>query len=287
MRGLLVTNSFLKNAKFGELYAFFASAAKDLGIRLDACSSDEIFLPVGQKLRQKYDFALFWDKDLFLCRALEAQGIRVFNSSRAIELCDDKALTAEALVQAGVKTPKTLIAPKTYSNVGYTNDAFLARAERYLSYPFVIKHRFGSFGAQVFLAHDRTEAAKICQSAAGNEVILQEFVAESAGRDLRVNVVGGRICGVMYRHSDNDFRSNITLGGTPENYTPDRKTEKIALAAAKSVRADFAGVDVLFGKNGPVVCEVNASPHFKTTLVSTGIDLSREILSYIIKSVKT
>ena len=282
MNGLLLVNSFLKTSKFGDLYRFFARAAEQKGIKLDVRSSDELMAPVGERFDPRYDFVLFWDKDLRLGKRLEDSGLRLFNSVRSVELCDDKALTAETLVAAGVCTPKTLIAPKTYSNIGYNNDAFLARSEEYLTYPYVIKHRFGSFGAQVFLAHSREEAARICEAAGGNEIILQEFISESSGRDLRVNIVGDKVKGVIYRHSDTDFRSNITLGGKMEKWTPDAQTVDIALAAARAVGADFAGVDVLFGRDGPIVCEVNASPHFKTTYECTGIDLSGEILDYIV-----
>ncbi|MBQ9467509.1 MAG: RimK family alpha-L-glutamate ligase [Clostridia bacterium] len=286
MKGLLVVNSFLQNKKFGDLYAYFSSAAKRMGISLDVRSSDQLFRPVGGGRRCRYGFVLFWDKDLFLARRFENEGVPVFNSSRAIALCDDKALTAEALACAGIRMPKTLIAPKTYGNIGYCDFAFLDRAELFLHYPMIIKHRFGSFGAQVYLAHNRREAEEICASCGGSEVLLEEFISNSCGRDLRVNVVGEEICGVMLRENKNDFRSNITLGGTMTPFDPPRAYRQIALRAARAVGADFAGVDVLFGKNGPVVCEVNASPHFKTTLQCTGVDLSEKILGYIAAKVQ-
>ena len=284
MKGLLLVNSFLKTAKFGDLYRFFVNACKARGIALDVRSSDALYAPVGDFDAPDCDFVLFWDKDLRLGTRLEQCGRRLFNSVRTVELCDDKALTAEVLVASGVRTPLTLIAPKTYSNVGYTDSAFLTRAEDYLSYPYVIKHRCGSFGAQVFLARSRDEAAKICKDAGGNEVILQDFISESAGRDLRVNVVGNEICGVIYRYNDADFRSNITLGGKMKPFAPDRETAELALAAARAVGADYAGVDVLFGRDGPIVCEVNASPHFKTTYECTGIDLAEKIVGHIVQT---
>lgn len=285
MKGLLVINSFLKTKKFGDLYAFFAAAAGKMDIALDVRSSAELYLPTDSARRRSYDFVIFWDKDLFLARRLEREGLRVFNSARAIELCDDKAQTAEILADAGIRTPKTMIAPKTYVNIGYTDFAFLDRAERFIQYPMVVKHRFGSFGAQVFLARDRAEAEEILKRAGGNEVILEEFISESCGRDLRVNIVGREVCGVMLRENKNDFRSNITLGGSMARFTPDRAYTRIALRAAQAVGADFAGVDVLFGKNGPIICEVNASPHFKTTYECTGIDLSEKILEHIVNTV--
>ena len=163
MKGLLVVNSFLKNAKFGQLYDFLSAAFTEQNVLLEVRSSDELFLPVGKKLNREWDFVLFWDKDLRLARAFEESGMRVFNSSRAIELCDDKALTAECLQRSGLAIPKTLIAPKTYANIGYSNSRFLLRAEEFLSYPMVLKQRFGSFGAQVYLAENRKQAEEILE----------------------------------------------------------------------------------------------------------------------------
>ena len=244
MKGLLVVNSFLKNAKFGQLYDFLSAAFSEQNVLLEVRSSDELFLPVGKKLNREWDFVLFWDKDLRLARAFEESGMRVFNSSRAIELCDDKALTAECLQRSGLAIPQTLIAPKTYANIGYSNSRFLLRAEEFLSYPMVLKQRFGSFGAQVYLAENRKQAEEILERCAGNEILLQEFIAESSGRDLRINVVGNEVKGVMLRYNNSDFRSNITNGGRMENYLPDRSYLFAAVAAAKAVGADFAGVDV-------------------------------------------
>ena len=91
---------------------------------------------------------------------------------------------------------------------------------------------------------------------------------------------------MMLRYNNSDFRSNITNGGRMENYLPDRSYLVAAVAAAKAVGADFAGVDVLFGKEGPVICEVNASPHFKSTLEATGVNLARELSSYVLSEIQ-
>ncbi len=281
LNGIFVINSFLVSWKFQELYEFFKRAAEDAGISLSVASAADLLAPVGQKIAVDADFVLFWDKDIPLAKRLEQQGLRTFNSADAILCCDDKALTAQAIADKGLPAPKTVIAPKTFSNIGYSDFRFLDRAEVLLGYPLIIKHRFGSFGAQVFLAQDRNKAEKILASAGGNEVLLQEFIAESKGRDLRINIVGEEMRGCLLRYNDHDFRSNITAGGSMKEYHPSREAIDLAIAATKAVGVDFAGVDVLFGKDGPILCEVNASPHFKTTYQATGINLANEILSYI------
>jgi ribosomal protein S6--L-glutamate ligase/gamma-F420-2:alpha-L-glutamate ligase len=87
----------------------------------------------------------------------------------------------------------------------------------------------------------------------------------------------------MLRYNDRDFRSNITNGGKMASYLPEKSFVEEAKKAASAVQADFAGVDVMFGKDGPVICEVNASPHFKSTLEATGINLADHILKSILK----
>ena len=285
-KGLLVVNSFLKNAKFGQLYDFLDVAAKKHGCKLDIRASWELFAPVTSRHSPDYDFCIFWDKDVHLCRAIEQSGISCFNASDAILWCDDKALTAERLALCGVSAPKTLIAPKTYSGIGYCNFSFLDRAEAFLSYPMVIKERFGSFGAQVHLAQSREDAERVLSTMDGREVILQEYISKSCGRDLRINIVNGEMRGCMLRYNDHDFRSNITNGGRMMSYTPDPSFVLAAKEAAAAVGTYFAGVDVMFGEDGPIVCEVNASPHFKSTLEATGIDLADCILSSVSESLR-
>ena len=112
-------------------------------------------------------------------------------------------------------------------------------------------------------------------------MLFQQFIAESKGRDLRINVVKGEICGCMLRYNDHDFRSNISNGGNMADYAPQKEYLELAIRAAQAVNADFAGVDVMFGKDGPIVCEVNASPHFKSTLQATGVNLAERIVEAI------
>ena len=286
MNGWLIVNAFLQTEKFAQLYALLTGAANARGIQLQIKTSDEVLIDVQSDKNMlsdsKPDFVLFWDKDVLLAKRLEKQGIPLFNSAAAVEICDSKALTALALVENGVRTPKTFIAPKTFENVGYNRTEFLDAAEKSLHYPMIIKETYGSFGAQVYLAQNRAQAEDILRKIGHKDCILQEFIAASRGRDVRVNVVGGKAVCAMLRYNDGDFRSNITNGGKAQSYSLNFAQEQIAIAAANAVGADFAGVDVLFGADGrPLVCEVNSNPHFKSTLDCTGVDLSGYILDYI------
>lgn len=277
--GWLVVNGFLQTEKFNTLYELLLDEATRRGVELIEKYADELVLPVGEAWTALPDFVLFWDKDISLARRLE-KFVPVFNGARAIELCDNKILTAEALASAGVKTPKTVIAPKTFEGVGYNRTRFLDEAGEYLGYPMVIKEAYGSFGAQVYLAHTREAAAEVIAELGHKEFLMQEFIKESVGRDIRVNVVGGKVVAAMLRYNEKDFRSNVTNGGKTRRITLTSAQEQAALAACEAVGADFAGVDILC-TDEPLVCEVNSNPGFKSTLDCTGVDLSKSILEHI------
>ena len=283
MNGWLIVNSFVKWDKFSEIYELLLDAGKKIGVSLEMKTSSDIFCSVQSEFAplKLPDFAIFWDKDILLARRLEKMGLRLFNSSESIETCDDKGQTAIALQAGGIRTPLTFLSPKAYPAFGCTDMNFLRKAEEKLGYPMVIKENRGSFGQQVHLVNNAYEAERLIASFKEHPFIMQEYIEESAGRDVRVNVVGGRVVASMYRYNDNDFRSNITNGGSMKKYEASEAQAKIAIDACKAIGLDFAGVDVLFGKDGPIICEVNSNPHFKTTLECTGINMAEHIISHI------
>lgn len=286
MKAWLIVNGFISSAKFHDLYGYLDRAAKKHGITLDIKTTDSLVCKSNDEiLGEGVDFVLFWDKDVHLAKRLEKLGLKLFNSAESIEICDSKALTAEAL-EGKVATPRTIIAPKTFEGVGYNNLDFLENATRVLGLPMIIKEAYGSFGAQVYLAKTLDEAKKIVDAIGHKEFIMQEFIEESVGRDVRVNVVGGRVVSAMERYNENDFRSNITNGGSMRKIEITKEIENASLIACEEIGLDFAGVDVLFGKEGPIVCEVNSNPHFKSSLECTGVDMSELIVSYIAEKLR-
>ena len=287
MTGWLIVNGFLGSEKFNELYRYLSRAAERHSISLEIKSSDSFAVPMGETICKdlRPDFVLFWDKDIHLARRLESEGIRLFNSADAIEICDNKILTAVTLA-GKVATPKTVISPKTFEGVGYNKLDFVENATRVLGLPMIIKESYGSFGAQVYLAETLEEVKSTVTSIGHKDFIMQEFIKESRGRDVRVNVVGGRVVSAMERYNDNDFRSNITNGGSMRKIEIGEDIKTAAIKACEAIGLDFAGVDILFGNDGPIVCEVNSNPHFKSSLECTGVDMSEEILDYIVEKLR-
>lgn len=281
MTGWLVVNGFLHSDKFNEIYNWLKTAFEKKGHTIDVYTNIE--LSNITEITNKPDFVLFWDKDIPLAKRLEKMGLKLFNSALAIENCDNKALTYIEL-KGIVNMPKTIVAPMTYRNIGYNNTDFVKNAIDKLGLPIVIKECYGSFGQQVYLAESYEEAIEIVTNT-NEPLIFQEFIAESKGKDIRINMVGNQAVASMLRYNNNDFRANITNGGSMKNYTPTEEEIAVAQKVCKALNLDFGGVDILLGKNGPIVCEVNSNAHFKNIFDCTGVNVADYIGEYIEKCV--
>ena len=232
---------------------------------------------------QAGDYALFWDKDVRLARALEGMGVRRYNTAAAVAVCDDKAATHLELARRGVPMPRTLVAPMTYVNMDAQGDAFLRRGAETLGFPLVVKECFGSLGGQVYLARDRGQLCRLADTMGPKPFLLQQFVAASAGEDKRLYVVGGRVTAAMRRRSEMDFRANIGNGGHGEACPPTAEEERLALECAAILGAEIAGVDLLQSETGPLVCEVNSNAHFAALTACTGVDVAGLIADYVLQ----
>ncbi|MBR3149770.1 MAG: RimK family alpha-L-glutamate ligase [Eubacterium sp.] len=267
MTGFLVVNAYLEGKKFNTLHKHLADCAEGMGISLKIKNNEEMLF-----CEEAPDFVLFWDKDVNLAKLLENRGLPVFNSARSIELCDDKAKTYLAL-EGVVKQPKTIIAPLSFFDADY--GVFVKKAVEKLGLPLVFKECFGSFGEQVFLCRSEAE---ILSHINQKPFLLQEFIADSEGEDVRLEIVGGKCVAAMKRTNKNDFRSNVTNGGTAEPYTPTDEEISAAVTACETLGLSFGGVDIL---RGGYVCEVNSNAHIINIMNATGIDVAPYIFDAI------
>ena len=285
MKAWLVVNTFMSSEKFKNLYEMLSVAFDKRNVSLEIKKAEDISLEVGLAIKDKPDFAIFWDKDIYLAERLEQNGIKLFNSKKAVELCDNKALMYQELARNNIRIPRTFIAPKTFEGLGYKDLSLVDLVIKEIGFPIVIKEVYGSFGEQVYLANNKEEAADIIQRIGYKDFLMQEFIKESKGRDIRINVVGDKAIVSMLRENKNDFRSNVSSGGLGAKFEPEQEYIDLAVKAAKALGLSFAGVDVMFGKDGPIVCEVNSNPQFASTLKATGINLSDYIADYILRQV--
>ena len=272
MNGILLVNHFLNGEKFNELHSHLVKSAKKQNINLVIKTNLEL---AADKVNT--DFVLLWDKDINLARRIEKGGVPVFNSSSSVAVCDDKARTYIEL-SGVVPQPKTLVAPKTYFDVDMSE--FVDTAIEHLGLPLVFKECFGSFGEQVYLCKNRED---VMSHITAKPFILQEFIADSAGSDTRIAIVGGKFVSAVKRNNPADFRSNVTNGGTMTPVVPDNEMIETARKACEVLGLTFGGVDIL--DNG-MVCEVNSNAHIINIMNATGIDIAPIIFNEITEQLK-
>ena len=285
-KGYIIINGFLREEKFFSLYSALKQSADRAGLQLELKTNIELMCDIasGKTVANEAlpPFAIFWDKDVRLAKTLEAAGMKLFNSSGAIELCDDKSLTHIALMNR-VPQPKTVLIPLTFPRVGYTDCTFLEKIADYLGFPFVIKQCFGSFGAGVYLARNMEEAHAALMKTAGGAAIAQQYIASSFARDIRAYVVGGSVVAAMLRHNESgDFRANVAQGGKADAYMLSEAQAALAVKTAQILGCTFAGVDLLFDENGEMtVCEVNSNAHFAGISAATGVNIADKIMEAV------
>lgn len=275
MKGYLVVNNFKNDDKFNTLYNFLYNAFNKEGIILEIKRAIDLSLEITSPIKNKPDFVIFWDKDVYLCSCLEKQNIKTFNSAFSIFYSDNKILMYDLLKRNNIRIPKTYFAPKTFEGLNRNNHEFAYKVMEQLSYPVIIKEAYGSFGEQVYLINNKDELDKKIDELNYKDFLIQEYISSSKGKDIRINIVDNKYICAIKRINNNDFRSNISSGGTALNYTPSQEFIDIALKVNEIFKFDFCGVDIMFDEfDKPIVCEVNSSPQFVSTFKATNIDLS-------------
>lgn len=283
MQAYYIENAFWYSEGTQELRRSLVEEAARQGLTLHCRTNADFVEP--DSLLGAPPAALFWDKDIRLAMRMEAAGMRLYNTAQAIQVCDDKTLTWLKLQHTGIPMPDTLLVPATFASVGYLHSQFLEQAADVLGLPFVVKEGCGSFGQQVYLAHTVEQAAALLARHAGASMLLQRFVQESAGRDVRAYLVGGRVVASILRQSHSgDFRANIAGGGSAKRYTLSQQEEQVALDACRHLGLDFGGVDLLFGAEGPLLCEVNSNAHFRALREVTGVDPAQHIIRHVLET---
>jgi ribosomal protein S6--L-glutamate ligase len=212
-----------------------------------------------------------------IVRQFEMQGAWTASSSIAISRSRDKLRSQQILTKAGIDTPKTLVS---------RNTADIDDLIEQIGLPVIIKLATSTHGNGVVLAETKKAAKSALQAfylynEDGTNILLQEYVKESAGTDIRAFVVGSRVVASMKRQSlDDDFRSNLHKGGEGTSVKLTAEEKRIVVKAAKVMGLHVAGVDLMRSERGPLVLEVNASPGFGIEKV-TGRNVAEKIIEYI------
>jgi ribosomal protein S6--L-glutamate ligase len=213
-------------------------------------------------------------------RQFEMQKVFTTTESQALVRSRDKLRSLQILSRAGLGMPKT-----AFTNYGRNVDALLDRVG---GAPCVIKLLEGTQGVGVVLAETRKAAVAVIEAfnTLKARVIVQEFIQESRGADVRAFVVDGRVVGAMRRQArEGEFRSNLHRGGKAHVIELSSEEESAAIKAAKALGLDVAGVDMLQSDRGPLILEVNSSPGLEGIERATGHDVAGEIVRFVERKV--
>jgi len=276
----------------------FLAAAQAMGITLEIVCTDQFQLIVSDEDNkvlldgeptQLPDFLiprLGSNTSYFalaLIRQLENLGVRVFNTSRAIEGVKDKLYMHQVLAKNGLPTPKSMV-------LKYPLNIDLVRQE--IGFPIIVKNITGTEGQGIYLCPTESEFLDLAELIYSHnrqaQVLLQHFMHSSKGQDLRVFVVGGKVLGTMRRFSDTSFKANFSRGGgqvSPFELTP--QIEYLALETARLANLEIAGIDLLFDhKDGFTICEANSSPGFRGLEQVVGNHIAEDILAHVREQIK-
>ena len=209
-------------------------------------------------------------------RQFEIIGTYCLNGSLGITRSRDKLRSLQTLARKGIKIPSTGSTHST-NDVGGLIDTVGGA-------PLVIKLLEGTQGLGVVLARSRKAAESVIQAFSGleSDILVQDFIDEAKGSDLRVFVVGGRVVAAMMRTAaKGDFRSNVYRGGSAKKVRITKEEEKMAVRSARELKLSVAGVDIIRSKKGPMILEVNSSPGLEGIETASEINVAEQIIKYI------
>jgi ribosomal protein S6--L-glutamate ligase len=214
-------------------------------------------------------------------RQFEMMGVYTPNGSDAIQRARDKLRTLQLLAREGIDLPTTVFG----DNPDDTADLLAMLGDP----PYVIKLNEGAQGQGVLLAEKRPAAQGMIEALRGlyASFLVQEFIGEAKGADLRCFVVDGKVVAAMQRQApEGDFRANLHRGGSAHAATLTAVETRTAVSAAQVMGLGVAGVDLLRSKRGPLVLEVNSSPGLEGIEGASGVDVAGAIIDYLAASVR-
>ena len=274
-----------------------ARAAKERGHELDvlevlkfggniSLSNPQIHYK-GERVEKKYDAIIprldppHTEAGFNVLRQFQALGVYVTDTAYSLELARNKLRCMQYLLHKNVPLPKTAF---TYSLDNF--DSVLKAIE---GPPAIIKLNEGTEGVGVFLAEEEKDARNLLRTfkRLDHEIIMQEFIKESAGTDLRCDIIGGKLISVVQRMSQcGDFRANLSLGGKCVKAEPTEEEKRVALEAAAAIGLNIAGVDLIRSDRGPLVIEINGAMDFagpNEQADVSNVDFAGEMIDYAVR----
>ena len=262
-----------------------AAKKKDIDIEVINCRENSIDLD-EDKSNYRDDIILqrcvSYYNNLHSTAAFEGLGAKVINSLHAAIMCGNKLFTHMELLKSDIAIPKAFCAFSNQSAMSILNKN---------GYPKVIKPVVGSWGRMIALLKDKEAAEAVIEDREHmyplyHVFYFEEFVKRPP-RDIRSIVVGDKVVAAIYRYSgNNEWKTNMALGGKAEACKVTNEMEELCLKAAKTMKGEILGVDLMESENGLLVHEVNNTTEFKNTVRVTGVDIPSLIIDHLVNSNK-
>ncbi len=261
-------------------------ACKRLGVEFELYDIRKLVLE-PENFKVSFDIALNRSvsntKGRYLTFFLESFGVEVINSSKVLQICEDKFLTSLALRRAGVPTVDFLMV--------FSLEQAKEAVERLGGYPVVIKSPLGSWGRFMAKVNDEEALEAVIELKMGLQApyhkafYIQKYI-DKGGRDIRAFVIGGRTICAIYRNSSH-WITNTARGGVAINCPVDKDLAEICKKASEAVGGGILAMDVFETKDGYVINEINHTMEFKNSEKPTGVSISEEIVKYCVEKLKT
>ena len=251
------------------------------GVEVVQICDDDRFFEISRRPEDVdvlFERSVSYSRGLYISRIFEARGIRVVNPSLTAERCGDKYVTSQFLVNAGIPSPRVLMA--------FSEESALAAIEE-LGYPCVMKPVVGSWGRLLAKIDNRATAESMIEHKAALGVnhqvfYIQEFI-DKPGRDIRAFVVGEEPIGAIYRTSDN-WITNTARGGLASNCPVTAEIADLCRRTAKAVGGGLLAIDLLETPEGGLsVNEVNHTMEFRNSIATTGVNIPALMVDYVIQ----
>ncbi len=261
-------------------------ACKRLGVEFELYDIRKLILD-PENFKIDFDIALNRSvsntKGRYLTFFLESLGVKVVNSSKVLQTCEDKFLTSLALRKAGVPTVDFLMV--------FSLEQAKEAVERLGGYPVVVKSPLGSWGRFMAKVNDEEALEAVIEHKMGLQApyhkafYIQKYI-DKGGRDIRAFVIGGRTICAIYRNSSH-WITNTARGGVAINCPVDKDLAEICKKASEAVGGGILAMDVFETKDGYVINEINHTMEFKNSEKPTGVSISEEIVKYCVEKLKT
>ncbi len=290
-QGIIIINPYLKPEESvhqaNRLKQEFSALGVAVKIVTDAFLSSQIECGKIESALSNVKFAIYLDKDKYQSQILTERGIRLFNSHKAVRVCDDKGLTYLALSNKGFNIPKTIFGALCYNQDSKIDKAWAKKIAGELGFPLVVKESFGSMGKGVYLANDLAELEQVMEKVKLKPHLFQQYLGAKKGVDVRVIVIGGKVVCAMERQNLTDFRSNVAQGGCGKAIDLPEDFKLCAQNCAKALELDYCGVDLLYGDDGqPYVCEVNSNAFISGIEKTTGVNVAKAYAMHVLSCLK-